>query len=55
MASKSLTYGMSTNLLQHGPNWKSQKYRIEWRNDELGVIKGRTRMISELAYEICNV
>ena len=42
MAPKWLSYGMSTSLPRHGPKWKSEKYRLELRNNnEVGVIKWR--------------
>ena len=32
-------YGLSRNLPGHGPKWKSANYRLESRDDEVGVIK----------------
>ena len=39
MVPKGLTYGMSTELPQHAPKWKSANHGLESSNDEFGIIK----------------
>ena len=39
MVPKGLTYGMSTELPQHAPKWKSANHGLESSNDEVGIIK----------------